>query len=86
MERFDFNTLISTSSKTMQLISLTPAPTRTFAERDTLGPICGQKWHTLEVLGRNVTQGSLNPESQKSATTNKDRTSYTYSQRRVELP
>lgn len=38
-----FCTLISTSSKTMQPISLTPAPTRTFAEIETLGPICSKK-------------------------------------------
>lgn len=35
-------TLISTSSKIMQLISLTPGPTRTFAEIDTFGPILFQ--------------------------------------------
>jgi hypothetical protein len=39
-------TLISTSSKMMQLISLTPAPTRTFAEMETLGPICSRKKQT----------------------------------------
>ena len=38
-----FCTWISTSSKTMQPISLTPAPTRTFAEIETLGPICSKK-------------------------------------------
>lgn len=39
----EFHTLISTSSKMMQLISLTPAPIRTLAEIETLGPICIKK-------------------------------------------
>lgn len=45
------STLISTSSKMMQLISLTPAPTRTFAEIDTLGPICSKKWQNFQMKG-----------------------------------
>lgn len=33
-------TLISTPSRIMQLISLAPAPIRAFADMETLGPIC----------------------------------------------
>lgn len=33
-------TIISTSSRMMQLISLAPAPMRAFADIETLGPIC----------------------------------------------
>lgn len=43
-------TIISTSSRIMQLISLAPAPTRAFADIETLGPICLQSYMISYIL------------------------------------
>ena len=43
-------TIISTSSRIMQLISLAPAPTRALADIETLGPICLQSYRVSYIL------------------------------------
>lgn len=45
-------TSISTSSKMMQFISRTPGATRTFADIETLGPICSHSNSEISNNGR----------------------------------